>query len=228
MLVASIVRLTLGLKDHRVVATEMVGNELHFHLDAKRHGKLRCRLCDERRHSKDKLITVLAFWSRHLPWEQVARLFGVSWNTVRSAVEAAVAYGRSQETFEGIRYIGIDEISRKRGHVYHTVVYDLDRKRLIWTGAHRDKDSLREFFEWLGPERTALIEGVCCDMWQNYIDVVHEYCGEAVVVFDKFHIIRHLIEAVDQVRRMEARALEEAGFILGPRLELSNRLSPSL
>jgi transposase len=64
-----------------------------------------------------------------------------------------------------------------------------------WTGAHRDKDSLREFFEWLGPERTALIEGVCCDMWQNYIDVVHEYCGEAVVVFDKFHIIRHLIRS---------------------------------
>ena len=46
-------------------------------------------------------------------------------------------------------------------------------------------------------------------MWQSYIDVIHQYCGEAVVVFDKFHIIRHLLEAVDNVRRMEVKALSE-------------------
>jgi transposase len=155
------------------------------------------------------LITVLAFWSRLLPWDQVGRLFNVSWNTVRAAVEAAVEYGRTQEDYKGVRIIGIDEISRKRGHTYHTNVYDLDRKRLIWSGAHRDKDSLRRFFQWWGEERTASIEGVCCDMWQHYIDVIHEYCKEAVVVFDKFHIVRHLIEAVDKVRRMEAKALSE-------------------
>jgi transposase len=155
------------------------------------------------------LITVLSFWSRLLPWDQVARLFNVSWNTVASAVEAAVAYGREREDYRDVRFIGIDEISRKKGHVYHTQVYDLERRRLIWTGAHRDKDSLRRFFEWWGTERTAAIEGVCCDMWQNYIDVVHEYCGKAVIVFDKFHIVRHLMKAVDTVRRMEAKALAE-------------------
>jgi len=48
-------------------------------------------------------------------------------------------------------------------------------------------------------------------MWQNYIDVIHEYCGEAVIVFDKFHIIRHLMDAIDKVRRMESNALAEAG-----------------
>ena len=46
-------------------------------------------------------------------------------------------------------------------------------------------------------------------MWQSYIDVIQEYCGKAVIVFDKFHIVRHLIEAVDKVRRMEAKALAE-------------------
>ncbi|HIE53710.1 MAG TPA: transposase [Chromatiaceae bacterium] len=155
------------------------------------------------------LVTVLAFWARILAWDQVAGLFNVSWYTVKRAVDAAVDYGRSEETYEGVRYIGIDEISRKKGHVYHTMVYDLDRKRLIWSGADRSKDSLRRFFEWWGEERTAAICGICCDMWQSYIDVIQEYCGEAVIVFDKFHIIRHLLDAVDKVRRMEARALAE-------------------
>ena len=59
------------------------------------------------------LITLLAFWSRQLPWDQVAKLFDVSWNTVRSAVDAAVAYGRAREDYQGVRFIGIDEISRK-------------------------------------------------------------------------------------------------------------------
>jgi len=95
------------------------------------------------------LITILAFWTRMLPWDQVARLFGVSWNTVSSAVDAAVAYGREREDYRGVRFIGIDEISRKKGHVYHTQVYDLERKRLIWTGANRDKDS-SEIFRMVG------------------------------------------------------------------------------
>jgi len=258
MLIESIVRFTLGIKDHRVVSVKFEGNELRISLDARKRRKLPCGLCGRRSYVKDKLkmrkwahvslwgipvflyyqprrvncpehgikveaipwslgkrpisfplITVLAFWSRLLPWEQVAGLFNVSWNTVRAAVEAAVEYGRERENYKGVRFIGIDEISRKRGHTYHTNVYDLERKRLLWSGAHRDKDSLRRFFQWWGKERTAGIEGICCDMWQNYIDVIHEYCSEAVTVLDKFHIVRHLIEAVDKVRKMEAKALQE-------------------
>jgi len=48
-------------------------------------------------------------------------------------------------------------------------------------------------------------------MWQNYIDVIYEYCGQAVIVFDKFHIIRHLMDSIDKVRKMEAKALAEIG-----------------
>lgn len=260
MLVESIVRFTLGIKDHRVVSAKLIGSELKVDLEAKRGRKLPCSICGKRARTNDKLkertwrhvslwgiavrlhyrprrikcpehgvrvesipwsmgkkpisfplITVLSFWSRMLPWDQVSRLFDVSWNTVRAAVEAAVEYGKERESYEGVRFIGIDEISRKKGHTYHTNVYDLERRRLIWSGAHRDKDSLRRFFEWWGEERTAAIEGVCCDMWQNYIDVIHEYCGEAVIVFDKFHIVRHLMQAVDKVRKMEAKVLAEAG-----------------
>ena len=67
-----------------------------------------------------------------------------------------------------------------------------------------------DFFTDWAKERTTFTEGVCCDMWQSYIDVIRECCGEAVIVFDKFHFIHHLIEASDKVRKMETRAFTGA------------------
>ncbi len=151
------------------------------------------------------LMVTLATWTRVLPWKQVARLFRCAWGTVATAVEEAVAYGLANRDLEGLTHIGIDEISRKRGHVYVTNVYDLERKRLIWSGEGRKVSTLEAFFDYLGPEKTAALQGICCDMWQPYIDVIKARAPQAVLVFDKFHIVRHLMEAVDQVRRDEIR-----------------------
>ncbi len=112
------------------------------------------------------LMVTLATWTRVLPWKQVARLFRCAWGTVATAVDEAVAYGLAHRDLEGLTHIGIDEISRKRGHVYVTNVYDLELKRLVWSGEGRSRETLEAFFEFLGPERTAALEGICCDMWQ--------------------------------------------------------------
>ena len=80
------------------------------------------------------LMVTLATWARALPWQQVARLFRCSWGTVATAVEEAVAYGLAHRDLDGLTHIGIDEVSRKRGHVYVTNVYDLKHKRLVWSG----------------------------------------------------------------------------------------------
>ena len=151
------------------------------------------------------LMVTLATWARALPWQQVARLFRCSWGTVATAVEEAVAYGLAHRDLDHLTHIGIDEISRKRGHVYVTNVYDLARKRLVWSGEGRCTETFDAFFDFLGPEKTAAREGICCDMWQPYIDVIKARAPQAVLVFDKFHIVRHLMEAVDQVRRDEVR-----------------------
>jgi len=151
------------------------------------------------------LMVTIAIWTRVLSWQQVARLFRCSWGTVAKAVEAAVEYGLAHRELSGVLYIGIDEISRKRGHVYVTNVYDLQSKRLLWSGEERKEATLEAFFDFLGPEKTAAIEGICCDMWQPYIDVVKTRAPQALLVFDKFHIVRHLMEALDQVRREETR-----------------------
>jgi len=155
------------------------------------------------------LIWLLASFCKLLAWEQVAQLFQVHWNTVASAVRQAVAYGLAHREWGGVLYIGIDELSRQKGHVYVTNVYDLTQKRLLWSGEGRSQETLRAFFEEHGQTLQEGVKAVCCDMWQPYIDMVKEHLPEATLVFDKFHIMQHLLKAVDDVRREEARELKK-------------------
>lgn len=96
------------------------------------------------------LSIVLATWGRIVAWNVVGQLFGFHWNTVRKAVKDVVDYCLEHRDLSNLSYIGIDEISRKRGHVYHTQVYDLVEKRLIWSGEDRTTPSLETFFDYLG------------------------------------------------------------------------------
>jgi transposase len=109
-----------------------------------------------------------------------------------------------------VLYIGIDEISRRRGHIYHTQVYDLSKKRLLWSAEGRDANTLRRFFQELGADRCSRIRAVCCDMWAAYIKVIEEMLPNAVMVFDKFHLVRHLLKAVNDVRKAEAKILKKS------------------
>ena len=155
------------------------------------------------------LIWLLASWCKLLAWDQVARLFGVHWNTVAAAVRQAVSYGLDHREMGSVLYIGIDELSRRKGHVYVTNVYDLKEKRLLWSGEGRSRETLRHFFEENGESLNHGVKAICCDMWQPYIDVVKEHLPSAILVFDKFHIMQHLLKAVDQVRREEAQELKK-------------------
>ncbi|MBW1716353.1 MAG: ISL3 family transposase [Deltaproteobacteria bacterium] len=154
------------------------------------------------------LSVVLATWSKLVAWKVVGELFGFHWNTVRKAVKNVVDYGLANRDLGNLIYIGIDEISRKRGHVYHTQVYDLLEKRLLWSGEDRTSETLEAFFDYLGQDRCEHIEAVCCDMWAPYIDAIKKRLPNALLVFDKFHIVRHLLDAVDKVRKEEAQKLK--------------------
>jgi len=258
VLVESIVRQTLGLKDHRVLAVEEEGTALVARLELKHGRLLPCSSCGRRGRVRDRLemrrfrhvplwgmsvrleyaparvscrhcgvkveripwargksplsrplVVVLATWTRLLAWEVVAKLFSVSWGTVRAAVKEAVDHGLRYRRLEKVLYIGIDEISRRKGHVYHTQVYDLLDKRLLWSGEGREAATLQRFFNELGPEMSRRIDAVCCDMWNPYIEVLKQQVPEATLVFDKFHLLRHLLEAVNDVRKAEARELRK-------------------
>ena len=155
------------------------------------------------------LIAHIGIMAELLPWKQVAELFHVHWNTVRNAVKQIVEYGLEHREIGDVIYFGIDEISRKKGQVYLTNVYDLKEKRLLWSGEGRDKTTINKFYNQVGHKLNASVTAICCDMWQPYIDNLKLYFPDAIIVFDKFHIVSHLNKAVDEVRREEARELKE-------------------
>ena len=158
-----------------------------------------------KRRLTDAFACYLANWARLLPWIEVARLYQCSWGTVAAAVDFVVTYGLEHRNLSGITHIGIDEIARRKGHKYLTNVYDLKTKKLIWSGEGRSQQALRQFFEYIGPDIAKGLQGICCDMWMPYIKVIEEKAPDALLVFDKFHIVRHLMTAVDQVRRDEVK-----------------------
>jgi transposase len=152
---------------------------------------------------------MLATFAKILPWEEVARLFDVSWNTVKASVLRSVEYGLLHRDTSDVFVLGIDEISRRKGHVYVTNVYDLVNKRLLWSGEGRGRDALEKFFDGWGSERTQAIRCICCDMWEPYVQVIKDRAPAALLVFDKYHIVSHLMKAVDAVRKDEAAELEK-------------------
>ena len=153
------------------------------------------------------LSRALAELSRKLTWKETAAYFGVDWKTVATAVKRAVEWGLKHRPWKPLHVIGIDEVSRRKGHKYLTLVYDLIRRRLVWIGEDRDTTTMEKFFAWLGPRRGRSIQVVCCDMWAIYIEAVKTKLPWAIMVFDRFHVVQHLNRAVDEVRRQTWRQL---------------------
>src|SRR5581483_9360447 len=98
--------------------------------------------------------------------------------------------------------IGVDELSIKKGHTYRLVVSDLERGRPIWVGGTgRTEADLDRFFLDLGPTKTARIRLAVMDIWKAFRNSVHTHAPQDQMLFDKFHVLRHLADAMDQVRR---------------------------
>jgi transposase len=119
--------------------------------------------------------------------------------------------------------IGVDELSIKKGHTYRIVVSDLERGRPIWVGGTgRTEADLDRFFLALGPQKAARIRLTVMDMWKAFRNSVQTHAPQAQILFDKFHILRHLADAMDQVRRAEYQrvAAKDRAFIKGQRYTL--------
>lgn len=152
------------------------------------------------------LFGKLAWLTRELSISACAKFLGLDWKTVASAITAAVKWGREKRGRIAPTVIGIDEVSRRKGHKYLTLVYDLEQRRLLWAGEDRHAKTMESFFSFLGDQKRS-IKTVSCDMWAPYIDAVRKNLPEARIVFDRFHVTAHLSKAVDEVRRSTWRAL---------------------
>jgi transposase len=156
----------------------------------------------------------LARWAKRLSWQEVADVFRTSWERVYRSVTQAVLWGLANQSLEGITAVGVDEIQWRKGHKYLTLVYQIQEgcKRLLWVAAERTEDSLRGFFDMLGPARAARLAFACSDMWKPYLNVIAERAGQAVHVLDRYHVMAKMNRAIDEVRAAEAKRLQADGY----------------
>jgi transposase len=132
----------------------------------------------------------------------VTELMRIAWRTVGAIIARVCAdIDASVDRLAGLRRIGIDEISYKKGHRYLTVVVDHDARRLVWAAPGKDKATLHRFFDALGQDRCAQITHVSADMADWIAAVVEQRCPQAVRCADAFHVVAWATDALDEVRR---------------------------
>lgn len=180
-----------------------------------------------RRHG---VVVARVPWARHGAWHTrdfedqaawcasqcsrsaVCRLLRVSWRAVGGIVTRVVADRRSRiaDPLAGLRRIGIDEISYRRGQRYIMGVIDHDSGRLVWAADGRDASILGEFFLLLGKERCQQIALVSCDQGRWVRKALETHCPDAIVCMDPYHVVALGTAALDEIRRVTWNAARAA------------------
>lgn len=157
----------------------------------------------------------------------VAKELRLDWDSVKTLDKQYLKAQLAKAGTPCPKRIGIDEISVKKRHTYRIVVSDLDRRRPIWFGGEdRSEASMAQFYAWLGEKKSQRIQLALMDMWQPFRKATQKQAPQAAILFDKFHIMRHLGEALDKVRKAEYARLsgKDQRFIKGQKYTLlSNR-----
>jgi transposase len=163
------------------------------------------------RHTRD-LEDLVAHLAQRCDKTTVARLLRVSWEAVARIVVRVVSEQLDPERLEHLYRIGVDEVSWRKGHRYLTVVADHDRSgAVVWAGKGKSADTLRRFYDELGPERTSRLEAVSLDMGGAYAKATAEMAPGARACVDPFHVVALANRAVDACRRQAWNEARRAG-----------------
>jgi transposase len=142
---------------------------------------------------------------------QACGLLGISWDTAQQIMERAVERGLDRRQLDGLKHLGMDEKSFKRGQSYITLLTDLDQGRVLDVEEERTEEAAAGVWLTLSPEQRQGVEAVAVDMWEPFIRAVQKQVPNADIVHDKFHVSKYLGEAVDKVRRQEHKELMAQG-----------------
>jgi len=164
--------------------------------------------------------------------KDIAQELNLDWDTVKTLDKQYMKAQLAKAGTPGPKAIGIDEISIRKGHTYRIVVSDLIRMRPIWFGGEdRSEASMAQFYDSLGEKKSARIRLAVMDMWKPFRNATLARAPQAAILFDKFHIMRHLGEALDRVRKSEYARLsgKNRSYIKGQKYTLlSHRENLSL
>ena len=169
---------------------------------------------------------------RTMTIRDVARELKLDWHTVKALDKEYMEKQLQRFPVAAPRAIGIDEIALRKGHRYRIVVSDLGRGRPIWYGGEdRSEQSMDRFYKWLGGKKAKAIRLAVMDMWKAFEKSTRKNVPSTAILFDKFHVMRHLGEALDKVRKMEYARLSgrDRTYIKGQKYTLlSNKENLSL
>ena len=157
------------------------------------------------------LESLVIDWLKEASFAAVARRLGLSWDEVDGIMSRAVGRGLAKREESAPTRIGLDETSFQKRHEYVTVVTDLDDSRVLAVLDGRDREAVDGYFSAIPASRRAQVEAVAMDMWRAYMNAAATWLPKAKVCYDRFHVARHLGEAVNTVRKQEHRSLLEEG-----------------
>jgi len=159
----------------------------------------------------------------------VGILQGLDDGTVKAIDKEKLQKKQASRLLDGISALGVDEIFVGGKTCWH-MVSALDGPRgpeLIYIGKGRKEKDLKKFWKWFGRKRRKLIKIVVMDMWKGFINSFKANCPRIVILYDKFHVISHLLDALNKVRQQELRRLGKRlkGLLTGKKFILLSRLA---
>jgi transposase len=157
---------------------------------------------------------------------QVARRMGLAGSTVRAIDLRYLERWDAKRRLPPLRQMGVDEIYRGKKGKFLTVVCNLETSEPLWFGRERKKETLDDFFRsQLVSRQRKRIEAVCVDMWEPFRLSIEQWAPECKIVYDKFHIVQHANDAIDEVRRAEffRQGPRKRGLIKGKKWLLLSR-----
>ncbi len=138
-------------------------------------------------------------------------LLGITWDAAQRIMDRAVERGLAKRDTEQIEHVGMDEKSFRRRHNYVTVLVDLDGSRVLEVTEGRDEKAANKAWTAIPEQQRKKVKAVAVDMWTAFKNAATKHAPQADIVHDKFHISKHLNDAVDKVRRKEHKALKKDG-----------------
>jgi transposase len=221
-------------KAHRVRDLSCGDRRIYLVLELRR---VACRSCCKVKQEKLDWLANCPFFTKRFAFHvgrrcrdssirAVALEMHLDWKTVKMLEMQYMEEQLRRLGTPAPKVIGIDELSIRKGHTYRIVVSDLLRRRPIWFGgAGRTAADLDQFYSWLGIDKCKKVRLAVMDMWKAFRASTKHNAPEAKILFDKFHVLRHLGEAIDKVRRAEYKRLsgKERQFVKGQKYTLLSR-----
>jgi transposase len=196
--------------------------------------RVRCRPCGAVKQERLPWLADNPFYTKRCAFfvgrrcrtatiRDVARELHLDWKTVKDLEKQYMGEQLRRAGQPAPKVLGIDEVSIRKRHTYRIVVSDLVRRRPIWFGGtDRSEASMDAFFTWLGATKSTGIRLAVMDMWKPFRNATQRHAPQASILFDKFHVLRHLGEALDKVRKAEYARLagKDRRFIKGQKYTL--------